>query len=169
MEISIKNLILYIATVLTGLSAGLFYAWAVSVIPGTKRVADPVYLETMQQINRAILNPAFYLIFFGSLILLIFSAILHFKVSDLSSWQIIAATILYLGAFLVTAAGNVPLNNALDVINLNEYSVVDSAKFRDAYESKWNRLHSIRTMLSALSFLSVLLAAFTSHKSIINF
>jgi hypothetical protein len=38
---------MFSAIVLTGLSAGLFYAWAVSVIPGTKKVKDFTYLETM--------------------------------------------------------------------------------------------------------------------------
>ncbi len=136
MEISIKNLVLYIAAILTGLSAGLFYAWAVSVIPGTKRVADPVYLETMQQINRAILNPAFYLIFFGSMIGLIVSSILHYQTSSVQCWLIIISTLLNLGAFIVTTAGNVPLNNSLDVINLNEQSLEKMAQFRMLYEVK---------------------------------
>lgn len=169
MEISIKNLVLYTAIVLTGLSAGLFYAWAVSVILGTRRVADPTYLETMQQINRAILNPAFFLIFFGSLIALIFSSIQHFQSISGTTWLVLFATIFYLGAFLVTAAGNVPLNNALDAIDLNDFSVQDMAKFREEYELKWNRLHLIRTILSVLSFLSVLLAAFRDQKTLINF
>lgn len=163
MEISIKDIVLYIAVVLTGLSAGLFYAWAVSVIPGTKRVSDPVYLETMQQINRAILNPAFFLIFFGSLITLIISSVLHYRPSGTQSWLIIASTLLYLGTFLVTTTGNVPLNNSLDAINLSEYSIEKANQFRTHYEVKWNRLHMIRTILSALSFLSVLLAAFTNQ------
>lgn len=66
MDFSIKSFTLFTAIALTGLSAGLFYAWSVSVIPGTRKIPDPVYLETMQSINRAILNPAFFLIFFGS-------------------------------------------------------------------------------------------------------
>lgn len=57
MEISIKTITLFAAALLTGLSAGLFYAWAVSVIPGTRKVTDMIYLETMQSINRAIRNP----------------------------------------------------------------------------------------------------------------
>ena len=45
------------ATILTGLSAGLLYGWRVSVIPGTRRTSSHAYVETMQAINRAILNP----------------------------------------------------------------------------------------------------------------
>ena len=79
MEISIRSITLFIALILSGLSAGLFYAWSVSVIPGTKRVPDLVYLEAMQAINRAILNPAFFLVFFGSLILLGVSTVQNFR------------------------------------------------------------------------------------------
>ena len=80
MDISIKSAVLFGAVILTGLSAGLFYAWQVSVIPGTQKVGDLTYLESMQSINRAILNPAFFLIFFGSLILLILSSIFEFQI-----------------------------------------------------------------------------------------
>ena len=45
MDFTMKSLSLYAAVTLTGLSAGLFYAWAVSVIPGTQRVIDTTYLE----------------------------------------------------------------------------------------------------------------------------
>jgi hypothetical protein len=47
MEFTLQTLTLYTAILLTGLSAGLFVAWQVSVIPGTKWVQDSVYLETI--------------------------------------------------------------------------------------------------------------------------
>ena len=36
-----------------------------SVIPGTRRVAATNYVDTMQPINRAIINPAFIIPFMG--------------------------------------------------------------------------------------------------------
>lgn len=166
MEISFKSITLFLAVLLTGLSAGLFYAWAVSVIPGTKRIPDHMYLETMQSINRAILNPAFYLIFFGSLILLVVSTIQHFQ-SGLTFWLLLAALLSYLiGTFGVTSFGNVPLNNSLDVLELAELSVELKAMTRHRYELKWNRLHMIRTVFSVLSFLISLLGICTQAKAI---
>mgnify|MGYP006287560661 CR=1 FL=1 len=151
------------AVFLTGLSAGLFYAWAVSVIPGTKRVPDATYLETMQAINRAILNPAFFLIFFGSLLLLIVSTIQHYQ-SGPTFWLLLAAAVSYLvGAFGVTALGNVPLNDALDALELSELGTDLIARTRQTYEQKWNRLHLIRTAASVLSFLLSLLAVFKAN------
>ncbi len=159
MELTLKTIIPYLTVLLTGLSAGFFYAWAVSVIPGTRRVGDFTYLETMQSINRAILNPAFFLIFFGSLVLLIAYTIQEYQTGrGLSFWLVVAAALFYLiGTFGVTAFGNVPLNEWLDVMELGELSQQRIAEIRRTYEVKWNQLHMIRTVCSVLSLLILLL------------
>lgn len=160
MILSVKSVILFIAILLTGLSSGLFYAWTVSVIPGTRKVTDIIYLEAMQSINRAILNPAFMVIFLGSLILLLVSIFQHNQ-NGVIFWILLAAMLLYLlGTFGVTALGNVPLNNELDVMSLGELSIQQLSAFRNHYEQEWNRLHYIRTVSSVISFLLSLLAAF---------
>ncbi len=164
MEISTKSITLFAAVVLTGLSAGLFYAWSVSVIPGTRKVADLTYLETMQSINRAILNPAFFLVFLGSPALLAVNTIQHYP-TGLIFWLMLMATIVYLiGTFGVTAFGNVPLNTVLDTISTDDLNPVQMAETRQQYELKWNRLHAIRTGFAVLSFLFSLLAAFNFSK-----
>ena len=165
MEFSGKAIILFSAIVLTGLSAGFFYAWMVSVIPGTRRVVDITYLETMQSINRAILNPAFFLVFFGSPLALAISTIQQYG-SGQAFWLLLAATLVYLlGTFAVTAFGNVPLNDALDVLDLAEMAKDKIAAFRQSYEQRWNRLHLIRTVFAVLSFALALLAAFSHVKT----
>lgn len=165
MELSIKSITFLAAVLLTGLSAGLFYAWSVSVIPGTKRIPDHMYLETMQAINRAILNPAFFLIFFGSLILLVLSTIQQYQTGP-TFWFLLVATLSYLfGTFGVTSMGNVPLNDSLDVLRLSELSMDAMAQFRQEYELKWNRLHLIRTVFSVLAFLISLIGIFTHLKT----
>lgn len=165
MEISFKSLTLFSAIVLTGLSAGLFYAWSVSVIPGTRKIIDISYLESMQSINRAILNPAFYLTFIGSPIALALSTGQHYK-SGTIFWFLLAATLLYLiGTFGVTVFGNVPLNDALDILDLGELNDTEKNKFRTAYETKWNRFHWIRTVFSLLAFIISLLGLFIEFKN----
>ena len=166
METSIKSIILYGATVLTGLSAGLFYAWSVSVIPGTQKIQDTTYLETMQSINRAILNPAFYLIFFGSILFLGASTVITFKPSNVVFWLFMASSMLYLfGTVGVTALGNVPLNNQLDALGLSEINGGELSKFRKFYETNWNRLHLIRTVFAVGAFLLSVLAVFAQSKN----
>lgn len=163
MEISIQPVSLFTAIILTGLSAGLFYAWEVSVIPGTRKVSNTVYLETMQLINRAIYNPGFFVIYFGSLLLLILSTIQHFHTGT-SFWILLAATICYLiGTFAVTAFGNIPLNNALDILDLSALSTQQITAFRENYEQQWNLFHHIRTLFSVIAFLLAVLVLFIQN------
>ncbi|MEQ8712217.1 MAG: DUF1772 domain-containing protein [Cyclobacteriaceae bacterium] len=165
MEITFKNSILFVAIILTGLSAGLFYAWQVSVIPGTKKLLDATYLQSMQHINREILNPYFFLIFFGSMLMLSISTFQQYG-NGLLFWLMLAATLTYtIGTMAVTGMGNVPLNNELDALQLAKLPAPDLSEFRQYYETKWNVLHKIRTFFSVVAFLISLLTAFASPKN----
>ena len=166
MKLSIEIITLFATVLLTGLSAGFFYTWAVSVIPGTKKIATPAYLETMQSINREILNPWFFAVFFGCLILLIASTIMQYEMKPAFLLLLLAAIVYTLGTFGVTAFGNVPLNDALDAIDLAVADVTELTDFRWNYEVKWNRLHLIRTVSALVSFLLSLAASFTTMHSI---
>ncbi len=164
---------MYLITILTtGLSAGLFYAWAVSVIPGTKLVSDKTYMETMQAINRAIINPGFMVIFIGTLFLLTICTYWQFKIGvDIKFWFIIGATITYLiGTIGITAFGNVPLNETLDLVNVNQLSEEELRQTRASYEIYWNKLHNIRTVFAVVSFILLLLSTKVTDtfNSIIN-
>ena len=144
----------------TGLSAGLFLAWQISVIPGTKKVSDQVYLETMQHINREILNPIFFVVFLAPIVLSILQGYQHYTTgTDLVFWLIITASIIYIiGTFGVTGLGNVPLNDMLEVTDLSKISPSELELLRIQYEPKWNLYHLIRTICAVLSFGSLLLA-----------
>lgn len=164
MDISINSITLFAAILLTGLSAGLFFAWEFSVIPGTKRIDDRSYVETMQSINRAIINPAFMLIFFGALILQI-ASVFQYRGTTLF-WMLLGATLIYLfGTILVTGLGNVPLNNALDSLKLKELSVSQLSSHRANYEQHWNMLHKIRTAFAVLSFILLLTGLFITNSN----
>ncbi len=155
-----KTLIVLNTILLTGLSAGLFFAWSISVIVGTQRLGDSTYLEVMQNINKEILNPAFFLIFFGSLVVLIMNTYYQFSHRP-QFWLVLAAALVYLiGTFGVTALGNVPLNNELEALNLNGLSMLELSDFRVYYESNWNQYHSIRTISAMMSFILLLITLF---------
>ncbi|MEM7484677.1 MAG: anthrone oxygenase family protein [Bacteroidota bacterium] len=155
-----KTYVLFTTVLLNALSTGFFFAWSVSVILGTKRVGDFTYLESMQSINREILNPAFFIVFFGSLITLIINTCLQFN-NKLVFWLVLASAIIYLiGTFGVTALGNVPLNNELEALNITKLSLVELKNFRVYYESAWNHYQSIRTISSMISFTLLLISIF---------
>jgi uncharacterized membrane protein len=155
-----KTSIFFITILLNALSTGFFFAWSASVILGTKKVGDFTYLESMQSINREILNPAFFIVFFGSLITLFLSSILHYSYKPMF-WFMVASVVIYLiGTFGVTAFKNVPLNNELDVLNIKELSVSELKNFRNYYESKWNQYHTIRTIANMVSFILLVISIF---------
>lgn len=156
-----KTALLSAALVFTGLMAGLWYAWTVSVIPGTKRVEDVTYIETMQHINRAIINPAFIIPFMGIPVLLGVAAWAQFRAGDTRrGWLIVGAAGTYVvGVLGVTVGGNVPLNDSLDAFDLAGSSPADIADRRSSYEGPWNRWHYVRTLGNLVSFAFVSAAA----------
>ncbi len=165
MDISLKLIVLFISILITGLSAGFFTAWSVSVIPGNLKVDDTVYLHTMQSINRAILNPVFFIIFFGSLAFLIVSTVFEFNTNRTAFYFLLSSAVVYaIGTIGITAFGNVPLNDQLDALNLASLGKEKMYEFRQMYESQWNRLHTYRTIFSVIAFgLSIL--ALIAHSS----
>lgn len=155
-----KTIVFFITVLLNALSTGFFFAWSVSVILGTKKVGHLTYLETMQSINREILNPLFFIIFFGSLIALGITTYLQFNNKTVFV-LVLASTIIYLiGNFGVTAFGNVPLNNELEALTITNLKAIELKNFRIYYESAWNHYHGIRTISSMVSFILLLTATF---------
>lgn len=156
------NLFLLVTALASGLIAGLFYSYSCSVNPGLGTLSDAGYLAAMQSINRAILNPVFFFSFMGTLLLLPLSTYQHFGTGSRFYLLLAAAVVYVIGTFGVTMLGNVPLNEALDKINLTGGSAQELAAHRLRFEVPWNRLHAVRTYASILSFVLVLLACLTT-------
>ncbi|MDX2174188.1 MAG: anthrone oxygenase family protein [Bacteroidota bacterium] len=150
------------AVLLTGLVAGLFYGYQCSVIRGLGELNTEVYLSSFQSINKVIQNPVFFLSFMGNLVVLPIACWLCYKQSSLINFYLIlAATLLYyFGVFGVTVAGNVPLNNQLNEFLINGSSQNEMEGMRSLFEKPWNRYHSIRTVLSIVSFCLATLSLF---------
>lgn len=155
-----KTIVFFITVLLNAISTGFFFAWSVSVIMGTKKVGHLTYLETMQNINREILNPVFFTVFFGSFIALVTTTCLQFNNKTVFV-LVLASTIIYLiGTFGVTAFGNVPLNNELEALKITELNLIELKDFRAYFESAWNHFHDIRTISSMVSFILLLISIF---------
>ncbi len=151
---NLPDAVLGISIIATGLMAGLWYGWTVSVIPGTRRVSDTNYVDTMQQINRAIINPAFIVPFIGIPLLLGVAAFLQFRSGDARrGWLVVGAAGTYVvGVLGVTVGGNVPLNDALDAFDLDGSDDGAINARRHSYETPWNRWHYMRTAANVGAF-----------------
>lgn len=148
-----KSILLITALIISGLNAGFYFAWQVSVIPGTKKIGHTAFLETMQSINRAILNPAFFAIFFGGLILLLWTSFQLYGEGRSFYFSLAALALYAFGTLGITIGGNVPLNNMLDAVNLESLDVYTAKQLRHQFEGPWNRWHLLRTIFAVLSFL----------------
>ncbi|EAR00060.1 DUF1772 domain-containing protein [Maribacter sp. HTCC2170] len=159
MDFTLENIALVTLVLLTGLSAGLCFTWTNSVTPGIGRLNDFGYLQSFQHMNRAILNPVFFAVFFGPFFLNLISIYLFKSNSNHFLWLLIIAGVLYFfGVLVVTVFGNVPLNEMLNKIDLGIASIDELRQLREKFEVKWNRLHSIRTLTSIISFLLLIIS-----------
>ncbi|RNC85004.1 MAG: DUF1772 domain-containing protein [Winogradskyella sp.] len=158
MELSLQHIVYLLLVVCTGLSAGLCFTWFNSVTPGIGRLDDLDFLMSFQQMNRAILNPAFFAVFFGPFFLGLVNLFLFKNTSSSFWWWLLIAFLIYfVGVVLVTVLGNVPLNEILDKHNLKTLNEVKIKDLRNTFETKWNQLHFIRTITSILSFITLVI------------
>jgi len=136
----------------TGLMAGLFAAFAYAVMPGLGRSSDRTLVDAMQGINKAIINPVFMLPFMGSIPLLGLAVVLAWRGQGREAlpW-LIAALVLYVVAFGVTVAGNVPLNDQLDQAG-DPDRIKDLAAVRADFEDKWVAWNVVRAVLHTVAF-----------------
>ncbi len=145
------------ATVVTGLSAGVFFTFQVSITPALARVDDEAYVSTFQSINRAILNPWFLSTFIGAPLLIAGAMALYWREDRPVALAIAVGLALQVATVAITGRGNVPLNEQLDQVG--PVSGVAATAARAAFEAPWNRLNAIRTVTSVASFVVLGVAA----------
>jgi uncharacterized membrane protein len=153
---ALRALTLAFATLTTGLIAGVFYAYAVSVNLGLAAQPDASYVATMNAINERIQNPLFFLSFFGAALFL-FASVVVYSPGPRSGrfWLIVMATVFYAGGgFLLTVFVNVPLNEELARVAADA-SAAELARARAAYEGPWDFWNGVRTVFSSLAFVAL--------------
>jgi uncharacterized membrane protein len=154
---AIRALTLAVATLTTGLVAGVFYAYSVSVAPGLAAQSDASYVATMQEINERIQNPLFFASFVGAVVLLLAALVLHLPRLRSGRFLLISlACVLYIGGgFLLTAFINVPMNDQLATVDPEAPPRV-LAQAREVYEGPWDFWNGVRTVFSTLAFLALI-------------
>lgn len=138
-----------VATVGSGLMAGLFFAFSVAVMPALGRLEPAAGAAAMQSINSAILNPVFGVVFGGTTVLCILLAVAApFSAQHGTGWIVVGAVLHVVGSFLVTVALNVPLNNRLAAVDPD--AAVAAGTWSE-YLVRWTAWNHVRTVLCAAS------------------
>ncbi|CAA9469395.1 MAG: hypothetical protein AVDCRST_MAG12-643 [uncultured Rubrobacteraceae bacterium] len=151
-----RNLTLACAVLTTGLMAGVFCAYAVSVNLGLAERPDGSYVATMNEINEKIQNPLFFPGFFGALVFPVATLVAHLPRRRSGRFRLIAlACVLYVGgSFLVTVLANVPLNEELARV-ATDAPADELAHARAAYEEPWNFWNGVRGLFSLAAFVAL--------------
>jgi uncharacterized membrane protein len=140
---------LFILTLLaalgSGMMAGLFFAFSAFIMQALGKRPAPVGIAAMQSINETILNPIFFLLFFGTAVLSLILAILAvIGWSDVGSGWRLAGGLLYLVCSIgVTMRCNVPLNNRLMKVTADS---ADGATFWAHFLKAWMPWNHVRTV-----------------------
>lgn len=137
---------LLLAAIASALQAGLYYGFAIGVMPGLARGDARTFVAAMQQINVAIVNPGFLLSFLGAPALAALAVGLHLGRGPALGWAI-AGFGFALATLVITAVFNVPLNNALAAAG-----PTDPEATRAAFESSWNAWNAVRAVTSTVAF-----------------
>lgn len=166
MDINFETTTIIISIVLTGLTAGLCFTWTNAITPGIGQLDDLSFLLSFQQMNRAIINPIFLIIFFGPFISNSYVAFMKYQHQEASLWIFLAASLTFtIGVVFITILKNVPLNEVLDKTNLADASLEELKMLRKTFENPWKQWHFIRTISATTSFVLLLVGTLYYHQS----
>ncbi|MCX5043487.1 DUF1772 domain-containing protein [Aldersonia sp. NBC_00410] len=140
------------AIVTMGLTAGLFWAFAYSVMNALASVDDRTFVDVFNKINIAILNPWFAFCFGGGLVFAIIAALTHLGADHRTVllWVAVAGAF-YVVALAITMGINVPLNDRLARVDPTE-SAATLAAARQDFESSWVRWNIVRAGVHTAAF-----------------
>jgi uncharacterized membrane protein len=142
------------ATLTMGLTAGFFYAWDVSVMPGLARLDNRTFVAAFQVLDSAIItSPLLMLTFTAALVFTGLAAVLYRRADDRSPLPWVALAFgLYLATFVITMAIHEPLNTVIRFAG-DPDRIADLAGLRDAFhETRWVAWNIARTIATTAAF-----------------
>lgn len=144
-----STILLVLATLAAGLTAGVFFLYSNAIMPGLRRVDDRTFVAAFQAIDRAIVNPLFLGGgFVGTLVLTVAAALSHLDAAErgVLAWIVVAGA-LHAAVMVITGVVNVPRNDALK--SAGEPDAVDATAVRRAFdERRWVRWNHVRVVLA---------------------
>jgi uncharacterized membrane protein len=149
----------FLAALGAGLVAGIFFAFSNFVMGALGRVAPEAGISAMQSINVVVLNSVFLGLFMGTAALsLILAVAALMRWSEPGAGYLLAGGLLYfVGCFVVTMLGNVPLNDSLAAVGAN------SDEGRRVWThyllawTWWNHVRTVASLVASAAFIAAML------------
>jgi len=144
----------------SALVAGVFQSFSDFVMRGLIAAEPAGGIESMQMINRTVMQSVFIVMLLGLAPVALGLAIYAwFNLSGPALIWIIAGTVIYVASvFLVTILGNVPMNNRL--ANM-AYARPETANYWRIYGKVWTQWNHVRTLGSVAAAICFLAAGVT--------
>ena len=161
MILTLFNAVLMTTTLLCALVAGLVLAFAIVVMPGIGKLSDREFLQAFKLMDGIIQNrqPVFMVVWVGSIVSVVLMLVLgtqHLQGVELYLMWFAA------GLYLLTVQGptirfNIPLNNAVQALDIERLSDSELATARSRFEVPWNSWNRFRTLTAIVSVVALLL------------
>ena len=152
---------LILSITLCGLVSGFIFTYAIVVMPCLSSLSDKEFIRAFQVTDAVIQNnqPLFMLTWIGSIVSLLGTVLISVARFGLSeSWSLILISAVYmLGVQGITTAIHIPLNNHIQKVVIKELNDEVIAHERIKFEKKWNYFNNIRTCISILVSLLLLI------------
>ena len=151
---SVLELALILATLFCAITAGFAFALATVVMPGLGKLEDKAFIRGFQVIDGVIQagQPVFGVVWIGAAVALLLSAVLGaLQLDGLERVVLVGSALIYVvGVQVPTFRINVPLNNALQKLDVDAMDDDALASARRDFEARWVRWNAIRTVIAAL-------------------
>lgn len=148
------------AVLLCALAAGVIFTFAILVMPGISALDDRGFLRAFQVIDVVVQrgSSAFFVVWLGSAVAVCAAAVLGlWAVAGVDRVLLVVAAFVYVvGVQLPTLTVNVPMNNAVQRLDVAEAPQAAAREARLAFEVPWNRWNVVR-LWCALGVTAVLL------------
>ena len=145
---------LLLATMTTGLTAGVYIDWSNTIMPGLGGVDDRTFVTAFQALDAAIMNPLFLGVeFTGSLLLIALALVLHLRSGRRATlvWLSVALAA-YLVSVVITMGVNEPLNQQLRSVT-DATGDADFAAARALLEeARWTAWNTVRALAALTAF-----------------
>ncbi len=152
------QMILILAGLLgSGLVAGLFFTFSTFVMQALAKLSPAQGIEAMQWINRTVMNRLTMGVFIGTAVLgLVIPAAHGWQPQNQGWWLLILGGALYVfGAFGITAACNVPMNERLAGMPAEDRQ---TAEYWSIYQSRWLFWNHVRAVMASAATVTYALA-----------
>lgn len=146
MEGMLLTALAWIMALCAGLMAGIYAAFSCFIMRSFATLDTARAIAAMNAINTVILKSSFMPLFFGSTLIALLMVIVGlWQLGEPGADRVLTSGGIYVvGMFIVTAAGNVPLNNALARVSDGE----EAAQTWAHYLKQWTRWNTLRTIAS---------------------